>query len=413
MNAKPGPPGTQALGPVATTAAIILGFLLLVASWSLLHLDFFYLGEIPDTGLYEAYGERILRGDIPYRDFGVGYPPGALPVFVLPALASHDGYRAAFEFLMLLCGEAAIAFVALTLRAAGAGRVRLFAAVAFIGLAPLALGSVVLSRYDLWPAALTAAGLAALVSGRPLLGTGALAFGTVTKLYPVVIFPLALIYLVRRHGRRAALAPALAFAALCTALIVPFTLSGDRLERTADAQTLGRGLQMESLGSALLLAADKLGSYEPTVVDSVGSQGLAGSLPDVLAALSLALAALSVLVVWVAFGRGSASIDRLLLASVCAVVGFVAFGKVLSPQYLIWLVPLVPLVAGRVGMAANALLAGALVLTQLWFPSRYTELVFLGDVTWLVLVRDLILVGLYALLLAALWPAHGFRTEQP
>ena len=88
-------------------------------------------------------------------------------------------------------------------------------------------------------------------------------------------------------------------------------------------------------------------------------------------------------------------------ASAAAVCAFVAFGKVLSPQFLIWLIPLVPLVRGRRGVAASALLAVALVLTQLWFPFRYWELVLhFGTLeSWLVLVRDLVLVALFATLL--------------
>ena len=50
---------------------------------------------------------------------------------------------------------------------------------------------------------------------------------------------------------------------------------------------------------------------------------------------------------------------------------FVALGKVLSPQFLIWLVPLVPLVRGRRGLAAAAMLGAAMLLTQAWFPDRY------------------------------------------
>jgi hypothetical protein len=83
---------------------------------------------------------------------------------------------------------------------------------------------------------------------------------------------------------------------------------------------------------------------------------------------------------------------------------FVAFGKVLSPQFLVWLIPLVPLVAGRRGVAAAGLLGAALVLTQVWFPFRYWDFADTFDptVSVLVLARDLVLVGLVALLV---WPA--------
>jgi hypothetical protein len=81
---------------------------------------------------------------------------------------------------------------------------------------------------------------------------------------------------------------------------------------------------------------------------------------------------------------------------------------VLSPQYLIWLIPLIPLVRGRRGLAAAGLFVAALVLTQLWFPSRYIELVYGLDprASWLVLARDALLV---ALLLALVWPARRAR----
>ncbi len=50
-------------------------------------------------------------------------------------------------------------------------------------------------------------------------------------------------------------------------------------------------------------------------------------------------------------------------------------GRVLSPQFVLWLLPLVPLVVGRRGRLASALLAVVLVLTQLWFPELYRDYV--------------------------------------
>jgi hypothetical protein len=134
---------------------------------------------------------------------------------------------------------------------------------------------------------------------------------------------------------------------------------------------------------------------------SHGSQNLAGTGPDVLAVAQTILQAAALFAVWILFARGRAGAERLLLASAAALVAFVALGKVLSPQFLLWLIPIVPLVRGRRGLVASLLLGTALVLTQLWFPYRYWDLAlgFAAFPSWLVLVRDLVLVALLALLL--------------
>jgi hypothetical protein len=136
---------------------------------------------------------------------------------------------------------------------------------------------------------------------------------------------------------------------------------------------------------------------------SHGSQNLTGGVATV-AAVMLSLAQAAALVwLWVRFARGPAEPARLLRYSAAAVVVFIAFGKVLSPQFLIWLVPLVPLVLGRRGLRAAAVLAATLVLTQVWFPGRYWDYVYTFDpaASWAVLARDLALVALAALLV---WP---------
>ena len=90
--------------------------------------------------------------------------------------------------------------------------------------------------------------------------------------------------------------------------------------------------------------------------------------------------------------------DRFVRFAVAAVCGFVAFDKVLSPQYLLWLIPLVPLVRGTRGLAATGLLTVACVLTQVWFPQRYFAYADDFHLAWVVLARDLVLVALFLVL---------------
>jgi hypothetical protein len=375
---------------------------LLTISWALLHTGFWDRTQIVDTPTYQRYGQAVLDGQVPYRDFDLEYPPAALPVFVLPALAREDDYSSAFELLMWACAVAAIVALGLALAAVDASSPRLYAAIGFLALAPLALGTVILSRYDFWPGALAIGAVAAFVSRKERLGFGLLGLAVAAKIYPLVLLPLALVWTARRRGTRELWIGLACFAGVLALCFVPFlVLSAGGVAHSVGTQ-LGRPLQIESLGASLLLAAEQLGLYDATVESSHGSQNLAGTLPDTLAALLTAFQLVAVGIVWAVFAARDRGREGLLAGSAAAVAAFVALGKVLSPQFLIWLLPLVPAVAGAAGLAACATLLAALVTTQLWFPFRYWDVVALEPVGLLVVVRNVLLVALYAILLFGL-----------
>jgi uncharacterized membrane protein len=394
--------------PVERRLALAAGLVALAvfgAAWAVLHRGFYRRDQIVDTPVYQGYGDAMLDGKVPYLDFRVEYPPAALPVFLLPAIGDgHDErtYRRNFERLMVFCGLLAIVGVAIVLSALRAEPERLFATLGFAALAPLALGSVILTRFDLWPTALLVLGLAAVFAERRRTGLGVLGLAAAAKIFPVIVVPPALAYVWRRYGRREALVCGGVFAGVLALCFLPFVgLSPggvwDSLHRQAD-----RPLQIESLGSSFLLVAHQFGAWTVHLNLSHGSQNQGGSLAGALAAIQTVVQALVVIALWIAFARGPATPERLVRYSAACVAAFVAFGKVLSPQFLIWLLPLVPLVRGRRGFAASAVLAVALVLTQLWFPYRYWRLALQQDAiaTWLVFARDLVLVGLVAVLAA-------------
>jgi Glycosyltransferase family 87 len=382
-------------GLVLLTLAVGLG--LLTASWAALHLPPFDY-QIVDTPVYREYGEAMADGEVPYRDFELEYPPGALPMFWLPTLGPAEHYDSIFEALMWICAAALLVLAVQGVAALGASPMRLLAVAVGIGLFPLALGTVVLTRYDLWPAALTAAALAAVLSGRERLGLAVLGVAVAAKIYPLVLLPPVLVYVARRQGGREAAIGFGAFAAAVAVVVVPFAVvAPEGLADSVDRQ-LGRPLQIESLGAGLLLAAHHVFGLDLTMESSHGSQNFDGTAADVLGVASTVLQVAALVAIWVWYARGPASRDRLLTASAAVVCAFIAFGKVLSPQFLIWLIPLVPLV----GIGASALLVAALVLTQLWFPYRYWDLALEFDTLalWLVLARDLALVALTVVLIA-------------
>jgi uncharacterized membrane protein len=393
--------------------AAAVSITLFVGAWAAIHVGFYRHSQIADTPIYQRYGDAIARGQVPYRDFPLEYPPAALPVFAIPSLLRSksgdiSGYRAGFEAEMLICGVLVLAFMLAVLMRLGAGPVRTALGLGLAAAAPLLLGSVVLSRFDFWPAMLTAGALAALLAGRERLGSGALGLAFAVKLYPAALLPLALVWAWKRRGRREAVVCVTVFAAVALICFVPFLVLAPHGLWEAITRQTDRPLQIETLSAGVLLVAHQVAGVGITMDSSHGSQNLVGGLPDALAVVQTVLQISAIVAICVWFARGRAEAERLVLASAASVCAFVALGKVLSPQFLIWLIPLVPLVRGRRGLAAGALLALAFVLTQVWFPFHYWELAleFRALPSWFVLARDLVLVALLAVLV---WPVTAAR----
>jgi hypothetical protein len=329
-----------------------------------------------------------------------------VPVFVLPSLG-HEGDRAAydrwFDRLMALCGCLAVAGAGIALRALGASPARAAGALGLIAVSPLLAGSVVLSRFDFWPASLAVLAIAALLHERLTLGALALGAAIAAKLWPVVLAPLVVAHVWRTRGPRAAAAWALGLVAVDAAIFLPFAvLSPDGLRASFHAQ-IARPLQLESLGGSVLLALHHIFGTKLHVVTTFGSQNLTGTGAHAAQIVTTVAGALALVTVWILYARRPADGERLVAHAAAAVAAVLAFGKVFSPQFVIWLVPLVPLVRGRRGVAGGGLLAAALVLTQLWFPHHYWALAddFAQRESWLLLMRDVAIVALAALLA---WP---------
>ena len=392
---------------VAAKAALA-GVVALVLSLSLTDRGLLDRRGVGDTGHYQQYGERVVDGDVPYRDFYIEFPPAAVPVLALPALGPDGRYVRQFKLLETLFLALALGLLAFTLAAVGTSPRRAVVLTALAGIAPGVLGPISISSFDPWPALWVSAAVLALVLGRTAPGFAALAVGVAAKLYPLLLLPLALVHAGRARSKRALVA----FVGTGAVLAAPFlVLAPGGLRFSLETQST-RGLQFESLGGSALLVADRIGIYDARiVVGAPYSLDLAGRLAAVVGGLHSVAQLAAVALALAVYARGPATPARLGLAAAATVTGLVALGKVLSPQYLVWLIPLVPL--GGVG--ATALLLAACALTHVWFPGRFDELQAAGGVSWVALLRNLLLVALFALLLErlrrarpAVRPAAGF-----
>jgi hypothetical protein len=99
--------------------------------------------------------------------------------------------------------------------------------------------------------------------------------------------------------------------------------------------------------------------------------------------------------------RGTAGQSAFPRYAAALILAFMLGSKVLSPQYVVWLLPLLPLSAGgALGLVLSALFLATCYLTTQVFPVHYDDLLnlrFPGP--HLLLARNLLLVLLWGLLL--------------
>jgi hypothetical protein len=375
----------------------------------------FEQGRLSDIAVYQTYAGDVRGGAVPYRDFPFEYPPAAVPALVLPAYMSWS-FATSFAVLMGVFGGACIVAAASALQAVGAGIQRTWVALLAIGVSPLVLGSLFVTHFDLWPTLLAVGALVAIIRERPVVSGVLLGLGLAAKLWPAALLPIGVVYLWRRRGRRAGLVELASFVAVSAACFLPFAVLAPDGLRAMFADQLNRPLQVESLGSAVLMAAQRFGMRPLATINSHGAQALSGRGAGVAADLSTVFEVVTVVAIWIIFARRrNPDGETVLLAAGATVAALVAFDRVLSPQYLIWIIPFALLMGGARGLVVGGALFLALGLTQSWqVADHYWSLALhhAAPYSWYLLARDLILVLIAAVLLVELSRARDSEAER-
>lgn len=399
-------------GPRVRTAHAVLlcAALTLLVLVAVLPNLWYGLHDVSDITVYHGYASRIARGETPFGEaFRVEYPPLAILLFTLPGgVADPAAYSARFTLWMGLITLLAAALVAAAASQLWPRGWPAWKAAALFPLGVALTGAIIVNRYDAALALVIAALLLCLVRRWYVPAAAVLGIGFALKLTPAVLLPLVLI--VAGPPRRW-LAPLLGFAAAALAPFLEALVSAPAGVWHVFRYHLERPLQIESVLGTPLLLGQLLGAEWAGYGYSHGSHSLEAPGTGVLAAASGMLTLLAVagvyVLAWRRRARLAASAQDQALVVFALLLALMAFSKVLSPQFMIWLLPAWAVVAARDPVLA-ALGALVLLLTQVEFPALYWRLLDMQPGALAVVVaRNLLLLALWAAAMGRLWRLYG------
>ncbi|MER7573152.1 glycosyltransferase 87 family protein [Streptomyces sp. NPDC126514] len=340
--------------------------------------------------IYQGWYEVLRTGTFPQDDVTWQYPPAAALAILSPAVLFHLDYASAF---FVLAFTADLAVLALLLYAGlRTGRSLRGTWVWVVGV-PL-LGPTVYARYDVM---VTAVAVAALLAGarHPRVMGALTAFAALLKVWPVLLLVAA-----RRRSAWVSAAVTAAGLAVLFGVAMPGAFAFLTFQRD-------RGTEVESLGALVFHVARHFG-WEGEVLLNYGSVEFLGPYVSVVSTAALVLTALAFgWLLWWRFRANRFLPHTLADAALVAVLMFTTTSRVISPQYLVWLVGLAAVClcfrGSRMGVPV-ALLLAACLLTVLEFPVWFAHVVssdWLG-ITLLAL-RNGLLVLATVLAARALW----------
>jgi uncharacterized membrane protein len=130
---------------------------------------------------------------------------------------------------------------------------RLWGAAALIGCSPALVGPILFERFDAWPAALLSVSLLLLTARRWTSGSVFLALSVATKLYPIVVVPVAAGRVLTAAGSRVTARAAAAGVAAAALVVLPFAAIGPG--GLAYSYYVSSGARYAQVAGPLLLSA--------------------------------------------------------------------------------------------------------------------------------------------------------------
>ena len=360
-----------------------------------------------DVDLYANYGGRIARGAVPYRDFFIEYPPGSLAAIAFPSMVTSERAEYGRVFVSEMIALLALTIIATAAAFTGSGstRGRVMLALLPLSLAPVLLGPVSLQRFDLMAALCSAVAVVSALRCRFGIAGVALGLGAAIKIYPIVLLVPLAIFARSKRGPRAVLHAGIGFLASTGIVLAPFVAVGPGGIEHVLRYQFGRPLQVETVFASGALIGQLSGLFRVGLGFANGSVNYAGPHALLLHDLEKATLALT-LAVLLTTSLKRAKREPGFIASLASITcAIVALGGVLSPQYVIWLLPIVPLLRGRLGVASTVALLAVMAATRIEYRNYYVALVQRESSNSILALagRNLLLLILLAITVASLF----------
>jgi uncharacterized membrane protein len=332
------------------------------------------------VGLFQIV-EKALNGSVAYRDFPVEYPPFGLASIGAPLLiggTNEGAYQTIFSALMLVVAMATGAAVAWLAAHRWSEHNVTNTMLLFVGLA-LTASPLVIWRFDIVPALLTALALVAYAMHKPGFTGLSLGLGLVNKVYPAFLLPvLGGARLLERRWRDVIWMAVAAAIAVAAVIGEGYLVAGSRIFYFLVYQR-NRGVEIESITGGIAMWAGAFNGTTTKVFFDFGSMQVQSPLLASLTTPEFVLQAISGLVLLAGAvysfqrdinGHGSVQRKTLVQYSLATLLLVMLVNKVLSPQYIVWLLPLVPLVSTR----KSLLFLAISVLTTIGYPLTFPSL---------------------------------------
>jgi len=370
--------------------------LLILLIW--LNFSAFDIRIHPDVELYHEYGDLMFKGNLPYRDFAVEYPPLALLILLIPRLfsATLTGYADAFAVLMLAFDLLGLYFASRLSRRLGLGH---FATLAIYSFSFFILGDIAINRFDVVPAVLSLGAIYYFLEKKNKTAWFVLALGVLAKLYPAIIAPLFIIPYLRKKEFKPLVKNLVIFVATGLVVALPFFIASPEGFWNFITFHSGRGLQLESGYASLLMLGKMLGLTQAEIVLAYSSVDIWAPVADFLIAASTFITLGGIFACYVVYFRRTKKEQDNGLVLTCFSVGVLAVllvtAKIFSTQFVIWLYPLIPFINGKIRHSAWIMFALIGLLSQYIYPHNYGELMnFEQPAVIFLILRNLLVLAL-------------------